>query len=99
MDAHLGLTLSQSDFSALKEIAKGHISEKIREILGSFDLDQAEALLKAEKTTMRTTFRMDLDLAKQLDDVAKKLEVQPAKLARAIVEHELRTKHQVLPKS
>lgn len=92
MDAQFGLTLAKSDFNTLKEITGNNLSGKVREMLEHFDIEEVQAHLKTE----RTTIRLDLDLANRITNIAKSLDVNPGKLARAIVEcnlHKMHTEH------
>jgi hypothetical protein len=89
MHSTISLALTQHDFSALQEISEGNISRKVREIIENADMDT----LKSHLNTNKTGLRLDLDLAKKLQELADTLGVAPGRVVRAAVEAELHTHH------
>ena len=89
MDAQLQLTLTQSDFSALRESSEGNVSQFVRDVLENLDLN----VVKAHLDTNKTTCRIDMDLAKKLQEIADALHVAPGRVARAAIEARLHKTH------
>lgn len=89
MNANISLALTQHDFSALQEVSEGNISQKVREILENMDVEEVKSHLQ----TVKSGCRIDLDLAKKLEEVAESLGVAPGRVVRAAVEASLHTNH------
>ncbi len=89
MNSNLSIALSHHDFTVLKQISKGNLSGSVKQMLQNFDLDQ----IKERLDTDRTTIRLDLPLAVQLQEAADKLGVTPGRVARAVIEMNLRNHH------
>ena len=89
MHAQVNIALSHSDFSALQELSEGNISRAVRETIENINLDEVKAQLNIEKTTCR----IDLNLAKKLQDVADALGVAPGRVVRAALEARLHKTH------
>lgn len=91
MNANISLALTQHDFSALQEVSEGNISQKVREILESMDLDEVKSYLNTSKTGCR----LDLELAQKLQQTAEILGVAPGRVVRAAVEAHLHNTTQI----
>lgn len=90
MNTAIGLTLTQHDFSALREEAEGGLSKAVRDILENFDENQVSEFLQTENTRVY----IGLDVATKLQRLADTYGTQPGRVARAIIEaHLLKRNH------
>lgn len=89
MHAQVNIALSHSDFSVLRELSEGNISRTVQETIENLDLETVKAQLDIQKTTCR----IDLNLAKKLQDVADALGVAPGRVVRAALEARLHKTH------
>lgn len=82
MQVTVGFTVSSADMERLKKQANGNVSEKIRNILATMDIDKVLARAK----TMRTTCKIDIGTAQRLEELAEQSGSLPPQLVRAAVE-------------